>query len=158
MRSTPVTSAAIAEMDNDSLDDWLWTRLLAFVDPGDPDDLARWPEGVRAYLATRLFEWESGNGGLHQYFFNYPSLDLLAVVLDGYTYLGLTEVRRIVEEVVAPVAVNEQAWRESLRDGAIETFFGSYPESQLPNYDEQIGLHTAERIRYVKENPEPFCV
>jgi hypothetical protein len=96
------------------------------------------------------------NGGLHQYFFNYPNPDLLAVVLDGYSFLGLDEVRRVVEGVVAPVAANEEAWRESLRDGKIETFFGSYSESQLPEYDERIGIHDVERIRYVR--PLQFCV
>lgn len=158
LRSAPLTPEAIIEADDDHLDSWVWTRMLAFVNPGIPENLANWPRGVQAYMATRLFEWESGNGGLHQYFFNYPNPGLLAVVLDGYSALGLDEVRRVVEEVVAPVAANEEAWRESLRDGRIETFFESYSESQLPEYDERIGHHDVERIRYVRANPLQFCV
>jgi hypothetical protein len=112
---------------------------LSLVDPGDPEALMALPPGVRAYLATRLFEWEVGNGGLHQYFFNYPSPDLLTLVLDGYSYLRLPDARRVVEELVAPVAEAEHAWRNSLRDGTIEGFFASYPESCLPSYDDRIG-------------------
>ncbi len=107
------------------------------------------PPGVRAYLATRLFEWEVGNGGLHQYFFNYPSPDLLTLVLDGYSYLRLPDARRVVEELVAPVAEAEHAWRNSLRDGTIEGFFASYPESCLadPFHVVTAGNRVVDRTR-----------
>jgi hypothetical protein len=151
-----LTAADIATLEDTNLDDRVWARLLSQVDPGDPEALIALPEGVRAYLATRLFEWEVGNGGLHQYFFNYPSPDLLALVLDGYRHLGLPEARRVVEEVVAPVAEAERPWRESLRDGTIEGFFGSYPQSLLPDHDDSIGYHDDIRVRYVRAHPELF--
>lgn len=150
-----LTETDIASLDDIELDDRVWARLSSRVDPGDPDALMALPPGVRAYLATRLFEWEVGNGGLHQYFFNYPSPDLLALVLDGYSCLGLHDARRVVEELV-PVAETEGAWRESLRDGTIEGFFGSYPESRLPSYDDRIGYHDDVRVRYVRAHPELF--
>jgi hypothetical protein len=151
-----LTEADIASLDDTDLDDRVWSRLVAHLDPDDPEALMAQPAGVRAYVTTRLFEWEVGNGGLHQYFFNHPDPDLLALVLDGYTHLGLPNARRIVEELVAPVAEAEHAWRESLRDGTIETFFGSYPESRLPGYDDRIVMHDDVRVRYVRAHPELF--
>jgi hypothetical protein len=77
-------------------------------------------------------------------------------VLDGYSYLGLQDARRVVEEVVTPVAEAELGWRESLRDGTIEGFFGSYPESRLPGYDDRIVMHDDVRVRYVRAHPGLF--
>lgn len=152
-----LTETDIASLEDTELDDRVWARLLSLVDPGDPEALMVLPPGVRAYLATRLFEWEVGNGGLHQYFFNYPSPDLLTLVLDGYSCLGLPDARRVVEELVAPVAEAESAWRESLRDGTIEGFFASYPESRLPSYDDRIGYHDDVRVGYLRAHPELFA-
>ena len=59
-----LTEQDIASLDDTQLDDRVWSRLVARFDPGDPDTLMTLPPGVRAYLATRLFEWEVGNGGL----------------------------------------------------------------------------------------------
>ena len=145
-------------MDDSSLDDLLWMRLLFIFEPLEPDAQMGASDGVRAYICTRLVEWEVGNGGLHQYFFNYPDPRLLRLVLEGYSYLGLDEARRIVEEIVAPLAAKQEAWRESLRDGTIETFFGSYVESKLPEYDDRIAFHDGDRIRYVRSNPSLFSI
>jgi hypothetical protein len=71
-----------------------------------------------------MFEWEVMNGGLHEYFFNNPDPDLLAVVLDGYEVLGLQDQAVAIREVIAPLAEREAAWRESLRDGSIERSWG----------------------------------
>lgn len=79
------------------------------------------------------------------------------MVLDGYTRLGLTEARHVIEEVVAPLAAAESAWRSSLRDGTIETFFDSYPASRLPDDDDRIELHDAERVRLVRTTPAAGC-
>jgi hypothetical protein len=157
MESTPLTVERIAVLDDENLDDWVWSRWATYADTWDPESLAALPEGVCAYLATRLFEWEVGNGGLHQYFFNYPSPELLDLVLDGYSFLGLDDARAVVATVVEPVAAREQEWRESLRDGSIETFFASYPASNLPEHDDRIEFHDTERIRYVRANATLFA-
>jgi hypothetical protein len=60
---------------------------------------------------------------------------------------------RIVEDVVAPLAEAEAAWRESLRDGPIATLFECNPAS-LPEYDDRIGGHDAERLRLLRPVPE----
>jgi len=157
MADAPLTAAEIESLVDDDLDDRVWLRLSSFVDYHDPAQIAAEDPDVAAYLATRVFEWEVGNGGLHQYFFNFPDPDHLAVVLEGYTHLGLAETRRVVEDVVAPLAQAEAAWRESLRDGSIATFFESYPASSLPAYDHRIGEHDADRVRLVRSVPEKFA-
>ena len=147
----------IGSLPDDELDDRVWLRLTHLVDPSDHASLQREDPDVAAYLSTRLFEWEVGNGGVHQYFFNFPSPDLLAVVLEGYSRLGLDETRQLVEDVVAPLAREEAAWRDSLRDGTIESFFDSYVASRLPEYDDRIGFHDGERISLVRSNPKTFA-
>lgn len=154
---TPLTVEEIESLDDDDLDDRVWLRLSSFVDNFDAAQIAAEDPDVAAYLATRVFEWEVGNGGLHQYFFNFPDPDHLAVVLEGYARLGLAETRRTVEDMVAPLAQAEAAWRESLRDGSIATFFDSYPASSLPAYDHRIGEHDAERVRLIRSLPEKFA-
>ena len=157
MRETPLTVEEIATLPDEALGDRVWLRSVAYADTGDPESLLRLHAGVRAYLATHLFEWQVGNGGLHQYFFNFPSPQLLQVVLDGYSFLGLDDVRALLDVAVHPLAAREQEWRESLRDGRIETFFGSYPETQLSQFDNQVGFHDKQRIAYVRGHPELFA-
>ena len=154
---TPLMVAEIESLVDDDLDDRVWCRLSSLIDYFDASQIASEDADVAAYLATRVFEWEVGNGGLHQYFFNFSDPDHLAVVLEGYAHLGLAETRRIVEDVVAPLAEAEAAWRESLRDGSIATFFESYPASSLPEYDDRIGEHDAERVRLIRSVPEKFA-
>jgi Domain of unknown function (DUF4375) len=154
---TPLTVAEIESLVDDDLDDRVWCRLSSLIDYFDASQIASEDADVAAYLATRVFEWEVGNGGLHQYFFNFPDPDHLAVVLDGYDHLGLAEARHVIEDVVAPLAEAEAAWRESLRDGSIATFFESYLASSLPEYDNRIGEHDAERVRLIRSVPGMFA-
>ena len=154
-RDMPLESSEIGGLSDSDLDDRVWLRWA--IDVADVPTLRGYDPAVRAYLATRLFEWEIGNGGLHQYFFNYPSPDLLSVVLEGYAFFGLDEVRDLVETSVQPIAAREQEWRESLRDGTIETFFDSYPETDFNDLDEQVGFHDEVRVAYIRANPELFA-
>ncbi|HEX7277278.1 MAG TPA: DUF4375 domain-containing protein [Acidimicrobiales bacterium] len=157
MQTTPLTRQLIAELPDGQLDDWVWARSISYAFPADHVALVTLPEGVRAYIATRLFEWEVGNGGLHQYFFNHPSSDLLSLVIDGYAFLGLEAARRIVAEDVAPIAEREKEWRESLRDGSDDTFANAYADTELTALDERIEFHDAERLRYVRGHPDLFA-
>lgn len=87
--SIALTVQDIASLPDAELDDWLWTRLCRVVGAGSAASIGALPQPQQAYFATRLFEWEVMNGGLHQYFFNNPEPELLDLVLDGYRLLGL---------------------------------------------------------------------
>lgn len=164
-QSTALALEDIASLPDDDLDGWLWTRLCSVVDE-DPTSsdlglasaVSALPEPQRAYFATRLFEWEVMNGGLHQYFFNHPEPELLGLVLDGYRLLGLDDRAAVIRDVVAPLAEREASWRESLRDGTIETFMGSYAVSALPEFDDRITEHDADRIHFVRSQPDAFAI
>ena len=58
----------LAALDDSELNDWAWVNNSPWL-----DELDELEEGRHAYLAVALFEFEVGNGGLHQYFFNNPS-------------------------------------------------------------------------------------
>jgi Domain of unknown function (DUF4375) len=156
-RSTALRIEDIASLPDAELDDWLWTRLCDLVD-GSVASVGGLPEAQRAYYATRLFEREVMNGGLHQYFFNNPEPGLLDLVLDGYRVLGLERQTAVVRELVAPLARREASWRDSLRDGTVETFMESYVESALPKVDPRIEEHDAERLRFVRSLPYAFAI
>ncbi len=155
-QSTALTVEDIVSLSDTELDDWLWIRLSGVVD-GSAATIAALPEPHRAYYSTRLFEWEVMNGGLHQYFFNHPEPELLDLVLDGYRLLRLDAQAAMIRELVAPLAEREASWREALRDGTIESFMESYAESALPQFDERIEQHDADRVRFVRGQPGDFA-
>jgi hypothetical protein len=157
-RKTPVTVEEIASIEEpDELDDRVWTRVASRFPVGDPASVAALPDGLRAYVVTRSFEWECENGGLHQWFYNQPEPEWLDLILAGYAFLGLTERRDLLAEAVAPIAAREAAWRDSLRDGTIETFFASYPETHLSAYDDAFVVEDTARLRYLRSHPEEFA-
>ena len=156
-RDAALTVDELASLPPSRLDDRVWTRLVQLVDVDSPTALRSEDPDIAAYLSTRLFEWQVMNGGLHQYFFNYPDPDQLDVVLDGYDRLGLHEVRATIEATVAPIANREAEWRESLRDGRIETFFGSYGTTELDALDEHVQMFDHVRIERIRAHPERFA-
>lgn len=153
-----ITADEIAVLSDDELDDHVWLRLCQLVGSGQAPDLAAMQPRLRAYYVTRLFEWEVMNGGLHQYFFNHPDPDLLELILDSYPILGLPEQAEAIRELIAPLESQESAWRESLRDGTIETFFESYVESALPDFDDRIELHDPERVSFIRAHASDFAL
>ncbi|MCP3881746.1 MAG: hypothetical protein GY701_25660 [Sulfitobacter sp.] len=48
-------------------------------------------------------------------------------------------------------------WRESLRDGRVETFFASYRSSRLPGLDSWIESQDAARVAFARANAAIFC-
>ena len=156
---TPLTVEEIATtLDDTELDDRVWIRLGSVIDYRDASMLALEHPDVRAYLATRWFEWEVGNGGLHQFFFNCgDDPELVGLILEGFSHLGCDDTRRVLEQDIIPIAEAEADWRESLRIGAIEMFSQSYEVSRLPEFDDRVEIHDTERVRMVRANPERFA-
>ena len=111
---------------------------------------------VRAYCATRIFEWQVGNGGAYQFFLNWESEPwLLAEVLSGYNLLGLPDQRRLIEEYVAPTATLQS--EIELREQNRAEPHGTLGErSQLGQFDEEVGDHTAERLRLLRTQADDF--
>jgi hypothetical protein len=144
MSEAPLTAAMIAELPDSRLDSYVWRRLCSRVSMGSRDDIEAMHPLVRAYLVTRMFDWEVGNGGLRQYF------------LDGYTTLGLDDQRRVIEERIVPVAYSAKERRMRSRD-RVDFFGPRRKKSQLDELNDLIGEHDGERIALIRANPELFA-
>jgi hypothetical protein len=156
MSETPVTIAMIAGLPDSQLDDHVWLRLSSRTGMDSRDDLEALHPLVRAYLVTRMFDWEVGNGGLRQYFLNFEDRPwFLPLVLDGYSVLGLADQRRAIEEHIVPVARSEG--ERSLR-AQDRIDFGRRPleKSRLDELDDLIGEHDDVRVALIRANPEIF--
>jgi hypothetical protein len=155
---TALTAEDISSLPDEELDDWLSIRMSLVVGVPSAAAVAALPEARRAYYATRMFEWDVMNGGLHQYLFNNPDPDLLDLVVEGYRSLDLESQATVVLEIVAPLAAREAEWRESLRDGTVQTFMESYVESALPDFDDRIETHDADRLDFVRSHAQIFAI
>ncbi len=156
-RAFPVDD--VASLDDVSLDEVLWHRVCEIAASGSVADLDAMPPAIRAFFATRLFEWEVGNGGLRQFFLNHPEPAMWKAVAAGYELFGDDRGASLVSEILTPLATRDAEWRESLRDDRIETFFESYLETRLAEYDDRaVGRHDVGRLRYVRAHPDLFSI
>lgn len=142
---------------DDDLDDAVWLALCEKIT--GPEYLQRFPFPVTVYYASRLLQWEVGNGGFAQATFNVPEWFELAAV--GYRSLGKTVAESIILEVKRLLPENEEAGRQ-LRSGEIEweNYFVGHDFSV---YDDRAYACDEweidkERIAYVRENREAFRV
>ena len=152
--STGLTQDDFDELDDSELDDELVFRVLDGLD--DEAVFFAYPSAVRAYLATRTFEWEVGNGGLHQFFFNRPEGWLHQAVCDGYEAMGLAQQALLVRDILIPAAATEAHWRASLQSKAIGDVFEGHSQSELSVFDGQIGQHDDVRMEFVRRNSQAF--
>jgi hypothetical protein len=156
MSETPVTAAMIAGLPGSELDDHVWLRLSSRAGTDSREGIEALHPLVRAYLVTRMFDWEVGNGGLRQYFLNFEDRPwFLPLVLDGYTLLGLDDQRRVIEERIVPVACSAEE-RRIRRQDRID--FGRRPlkESRLDVLDDLIGEHDDVRVALIRASPGLF--
>src|SRR5215813_4447485 len=102
----PLTVEMIASYSDSELDDHTLARLARRTDLTEQAEVESLPPLVQAWLVTRVFEWEVGNGGLNQYFLNFEDRPwFLALVLRGYDVLGLPEQQRLIDERIIPVCL-----------------------------------------------------
>jgi hypothetical protein len=113
----------------------LWHALLGagWFDPA-------WPPEVRAYFATRLVEWEVGNGGFRQAAHN--AGDFFDEAIAGYELMGLNESAALIRE--AKAQRNDDAALDAL-DERVTTA----PWPGVPWADEA-------RLAYVRTHREAF--
>jgi hypothetical protein len=145
----------IAQLSDADLDDHVWIRLVSRLDLHSQPQIEALHPVVQAWLVTRLFEWEVGNGGLRQYFLNFDAPWLLALIARGYTVLGLDGQRRVVEEQIAQIAFADG--ERQLRTRQRQHPWAPPAESQLDAYDELITNHDDLRVETVRANPELFA-
>jgi hypothetical protein len=143
--------------DWSEFDDALWRAVCDVVN--DPCDIARFPESFQFYYATRLLEWDVGNGGFAQAAMNYPEFFELAA--RGYEALGKGYLASFVREA-SILAERERTNIDGAREGGLENAFEYFREGVFDKFDErleEVGWFTndEDRLNYVRANREVFA-
>jgi hypothetical protein len=143
---TPVDVSGTS--DDDELDDHLWTRLGARTGD-DPKVVASLSDDLRAYYATRLFEWECASGGITGFL---DTASWIAPhVADGYRYLDLPEAAAAFEALWSSATA-----QRLIADDSFEPTDALIAE--LDALAEAIGTHDHDRVALARRHPEVFSI
>ena len=94
-------------------------------------DFSEWPPEARAYYATRLIDWEVGNGGFRQARAN--AGELFPEAIGGYELIGRPDLADIVRRALT-----------ASDNGSLEAL------------DTELGENDAERVTYVRAHAHRF--
>jgi hypothetical protein len=133
---------AAPKLNSSQFDDSLWLILCAHVQT--PLDLVGLPGEVSTYYASRLLQWEVGNGGFAQAAYNVP--EWFSHAARGYDELGHPEFAKLIRQAQSLIPADPNIL-ESV-------------ESQLEEVDESLSSVEWEiddaRIAFVKQHRESF--
>ncbi|WP_407493458.1 DUF4375 domain-containing protein [Pseudooceanicola sp. MF1-13] len=93
-----------SEIDAFTLDDAVYLKLTNVI--GDAETLSRVLAPVADYYASRIMQFDVGNGGFAQAAYNIP--DFFGPAAQGYRTLGLTEAADLIDRAAA-IATQERA-------------------------------------------------
>jgi hypothetical protein len=141
-------------VDDPTFDDELWLSLVELI--ATPQDVGRFAKPVVLYYASRLLQWEVGNGGFAQAAYNVPDWFELAAV--GYDELGEPRFAAMIREAMTLLPTEN---RETTFDSQeIGELFQQFSESKLARLDERLGEidweADAKRLQYVRDNRQVF--
>jgi hypothetical protein len=134
--------------DDEVLDDHLWLRLGVRTGD-DPEAVASLSDDLRAYYATRLFEWECESGGVSG--FVDTAAWIAPHVAEGYRYLELPEAAAAFEEL----------WSSPIVHGLIadDSYVPTDEEVvELNSLARAVGTHDTDRIALARRHPERFSI
>lgn len=138
----------------DDFDTELWRLLCKRITT--VESLQVWPEPVRAYYASRLLEWEVGNGGFAQAAMNIP--EWFEEAAKGYEVLGKPKCAALIREA-AEFAVSE-AHALSEAGASLESAFEYFDEAVFEIFDSQLNKlgwwAEEDRIDFVRANRAAF--
>jgi len=148
----------INPMSWQELDDELWIFLSNRI--SDASELNKYPDEIKIYLATRLLEWQVGNGGFAQAAYNSP--DWFQPAMEGYRYFEKENAALLIGEAIS-ILESEQSEIESkgLREGVpIGEVCNHFKESEMSKLDEKIPQDEwwsdEYRITFVRSHRELF--
>lgn len=138
----------------DDFDTELWELLRKRITT--VESLQAWPEPVRVYYASRLLEWEVGNGGFAQAAMNIP--EWFEEAAKGYEVLGKPKCAARIREAAEFAASEADALSEA--GVSLESAFEYFDEAAFENFDSQLdklGWWAEEdRIDFVRANRTAF--
>jgi len=146
-----------AMLASNEFDDALWLLLCGFVD--SPSDLYRYDPPVRVYYASRLLQWEVGNGGFAQAAYNIP--DWFDLAAQGYEALKRPQAAQLIREAIKLLpAERDTLKRKGLYTATIGRDFDHFRESRITALDDRIPQDDWEiddqRVEYVRKHRDAF--
>jgi hypothetical protein len=144
-------------LEDDDFDTELWKLLCDRVE--SLDSLKEWPPEVIAYYASRLMEWEVGNGGFAQAAYNIP--DWFAPAAEGYEMLDLPAAAERIR-VAQELALGDREKFSFLRrrQARIHKVFQAFEESRLNELNgglDALGWWATDtRLAFVRRNRPAF--
>ena len=146
---------ARGEVSLETLDDTLWYFMTERGGPADTPSNSSGP--VQHYVASRLMEWEVGNGGFAQAVHNIP--EWFNAAAEGYKAMGIESSAARIRRAQALMAEGAAMFTRGA-DVTIEQVFSEFAESKLSELDKglaEIGWWAIEaRIAYVRDNRSAF--
>lgn len=145
------------EVSTELLDDLLWYFMTERGGPAESPENSTGP--VRDYVASRLLEWEVGNGGFAQAAYNCP--EWFEAAAEGYDQLGLPAAAERIREARRHIDNKPDEFTKGI-GATIEKVFSEFSESNLSKLDEgldEIGWWAIEeRMSYVRKNLAAFKI
>ena len=138
-------------------DSALWSAVCDVVE--SPNDITAFPDPFQFYYATRMLEWDVGNGGFAQAAMNYPNL--FEPAARGYEALGKPHLAAFVREATE-AADRERPIIDEAREGGLEDAFEYFREGAFDQFDErleEVGWYgnDEDRLNYVRAHRELFA-
>lgn len=138
----------------DDFDTELWHMLCDRIT--SIESLRAWPEPVRAYYASRLLEWEVGNGGFAQAAMNIP--EWFEEAAKGYEVLGKPQCAALIRR--ASTLAKRETEAISKAGVTLEKAFEYFDEGHFEEFDNQldnVGWWSDEdRVDFVRANRAAF--
>jgi Domain of unknown function (DUF4375) len=144
-------------IDEDALDTALW-MLACRVVYGD-ERAGQLPDPVIHYYASRLMEWEVGNGGFSQAAYNIP--EWFEPAAQGYEAIGHSPAAQLIREAGVIARKERGLFGRLRRIGAdIGSVFAAFKASSLDGLAsdlDDIGWWAmSDRLKYVLNHREAF--
>jgi Domain of unknown function (DUF4375) len=143
------------EVSTELLDDLLWYFMTERGGPADKPENSTGP--VRDYVASRLIQWEVGNGGFAQAAYN--CAEWFESAAEGYENIGLPEAAARIREASEHIEKQPSEFSQG-EEATIERVFSEFEESALARLDEgltEIGWWALEkRMAYVRKHIAAF--
>lgn len=143
-------------IDQDDFDSVFWDLWCQRVDAAG--GIASLPLPVRHYFASRLLEWEVGNGGFAQAVHNVP--EMFEPAAAGYDALDLPRCAERIRECIRIMGMNARQvdrWRRIRSIGRLFRAFAGSPFRRLDAGLDKIGWWAEDaRLAYVRSNKASF--
>lgn len=152
-----LTTIPDAEVEQAILD--LIDCRLEATKHSEQEELRELPQGFSIVYTTWWVEAEVNNGGFNQYFWN-PSGEFASEALAGFEAIGSLPLAGLMKRAIAVRDEDQVRMKAFKVRGSLEAFSELHENNRLDELDDSFyelgGEASAERIRFIRSNPELF--